>query len=66
VLAVTHDLALAARFGDRVLVMQSGRIVADAPSAEALSPERLASVFGVEARIIELDGEKIPIVRRPL
>lgn len=66
VLAVTHDLALAARFGDRVLVMQSGRIVADAPPAEALSPERLASVFGVEARIVELDGEKIPIIRRPL
>jgi iron complex transport system ATP-binding protein len=66
VLAVTHDLALAARFGDRVLVMQSGRLVVDAPPAEALSPQRLASVFGVEAQMIELDGEQIPIVRRPL
>ena len=33
VLAVVHDLTLAARFADRVLVMDQGRIVADAPPA---------------------------------
>ena len=43
VLAVVHDLALAARFADRVLVMERGRIVADAPPDEALSAERVAA-----------------------
>lgn len=47
VLASIHDLALARAFGDRVLVMESGRIVADGPPAEALTPDILRSVFGV-------------------
>ncbi|MCC7346178.1 MAG: ABC transporter ATP-binding protein [Variibacter sp.] len=66
VLAVTHDLALAARYGDRVLVMQAGRIVADAPPALALSPERLAQVFQVDAQMVDLAGTAVPFVRRPL
>ena len=49
VLAILHDLTLAARFADRVLVMDAGRIVADGKTpAEALSPERVAQTFGVE------------------
>ncbi len=40
---VTHDLALAAGFGDRLLVMQDGRIAHDlsGPSKQALTPEVL-------------------------
>jgi len=66
VLAVTHDLALAARFADRVLVMASGRIVADAAPAEALAPERLAAVFGIEAVFAEIGDISVPIAHRPL
>ena len=46
-----HDLALAARVADRVIVLHEGRVVADAPPAEALTPDRLAAVYGVEARV---------------
>jgi iron complex transport system ATP-binding protein len=66
VLAVVHDLALAARFADRVIVMNRGRIVADAPPGEALSAERIASVFGVEAAMVNVDGAAVPVVQRPL
>jgi iron complex transport system ATP-binding protein len=66
VLAVTHDLGLAARFADRVLVMVEGRIIADAAPREALAPERLASVFGVEALLVEVGDMQVPIARRPL
>ncbi|MEA2934762.1 MAG: iron complex transport system ATP-binding protein, partial [Variibacter sp.] len=66
VLAVVHDLSLAARFSHRVLVMQHGRIVADAPPAEALSRERLAAVFGIEAAIVELGEARIPLPVRAL
>jgi len=66
ILAVLHDLALAARFSDRVLVMDRGQIVADAPPDEALAPERLAAVFGVEATSVQVGGKSMPIVGRAL
>ena len=39
-LAILHDLALAARFADRVLMMDRGRLVADGAPREVLTPER--------------------------
>ena len=66
VLAIMHDLTLAARFADRVLVMDRGRIVADAPPDEALAPERLAAVFGIEAVSVEVGDKRVPIAGRAL
>jgi len=66
VLAVVHDLALAARFADRVLVMQDGRIVAHGAPAGTLDPARIAEVFGVETQMLPFDGASIPVARRPL
>jgi len=66
VLAVLHDLALAARFADRVAVMDRGRLVADAQPAAALEPARLAAVFGVEAAIVEVGGRAVPVPHRAL
>jgi iron complex transport system ATP-binding protein len=66
VLAIMHDLALAARFADRVLVMDRGRIVTDAPPAEALSAERLAQVFGISVETVETGGGRIPVAVRAL
>lgn len=53
VLAVIHDLALAARFADRVIVMNEGRIVADDTPSHALTAERIAEVFGVSVSRID-------------
>jgi iron complex transport system ATP-binding protein len=66
VLAVVHDLALAARFADRVLVMDRGRVIVEAAPAEALSAERIADTFGVEAMIVDSSDGAIPVPRRPL
>ena len=63
---VVHDLALAARFADRVVVMDRGRLVADAAPAEALSPACIADIFGVETAFIDSGDGRIPIARRPL
>jgi iron complex transport system ATP-binding protein len=57
IIAVTHDLALAARFAERVLVIDGGRIAADGAPAEALSDEVLARVFGIAALRASRDGE---------
>jgi iron complex transport system ATP-binding protein len=66
VLAIIHDLALAARFADRVLMMDRGRLVADAVPGAVFSPERIAAVFGVEASIMPSAVGPIPIMQRPL
>ncbi len=47
VLAIIHDLALAARFMDRLVLMNEGQIVADGPPASVLTPERVAAVYRI-------------------
>jgi iron complex transport system ATP-binding protein len=66
VLAVVHDLALAARYADRVLILEKGRIVADGKPEEALTPERIANIFGVEVDMVKLGTATVPMVRRAL
>jgi iron complex transport system ATP-binding protein len=66
VLAIVHDLALAARFADRVVMMERGRLVADGSAREVLTPERIADVFAVEATITDSVVGPIPILHRPL
>ena len=51
VLAVLHDLALAAHFFPRVVVLDGGRVVADGPPSIALAPERVRATFGVDPAI---------------
>jgi iron complex transport system ATP-binding protein len=47
VIVVTHDLGLAARFADIVLVLSDGRLVSQGPPADALSETIIADVFRV-------------------
>ncbi len=49
VIVVTHDLGLAARFADMVLVMAAGRLAAQGTPHDALSDEVLQQVFRVSA-----------------
>ncbi|UAK24570.1 ABC transporter ATP-binding protein [Sphingomonas nostoxanthinifaciens] len=67
VVAVLHDLTLAARFCDRLLLMDRGRIVADGTPRDVLTPERLAQVYCIRAAIVETDeGPAIlPLARAP-
>ena len=53
VLVSLHDLALAARFADRVVVLDGGRVVADAAPMAALTPGVMADTFGLTARWVE-------------
>lgn len=60
VVMTLHDLAVAARLADRVLVLVDGRLIADGPPREALTPEVLARAYGVTARVVE--GETGPLI----
>lgn len=56
VVAVTHDLNLAAQYSSRVIALKHGRVAADGPPAEALSPAVIARVFGVTAHRLPAPG----------
>lgn len=47
-LAALHDLTLAARYCDRLIMLQAGRVVAIGTPAEVLTPERVSAVYGVD------------------
>ncbi len=65
VMVTLHDLTLAARLGDRVVVLAEGRIAADGPPAEALTPALLAEVYGVTARVADgPDGLTVELLGR--
>ena len=66
VLAVVHDLLLAARFADRIIVMHRGRLVADAPPQQALAAGQLADVFGIETVTVDTPDGSLTIPWRPL
>ena len=66
VLASLHDLPLAARYADRVIVLNHGTVAADAAPMEALNPDVLSAVFGLSARWVEgPDGALLSAGRRP-
>jgi iron complex transport system ATP-binding protein len=54
IVAVLHDLALAAHFFPRIVVLSEGRIVADGGPALTLDPDRIRSVFGVDPALVRL------------
>ncbi|WP_112312413.1 ABC transporter ATP-binding protein [Pseudogemmobacter bohemicus] len=66
VLTVLHDLALAARWSDRIAILHRGGLFAFGPPAEVITPAMLAEVYGVSARVercsqghlmVQIDGE---------
>ena len=54
IVAVLHDLGLAARFFPRLILIDAGEIVADGDPAAVLTPERIREVFGVDPGLVHL------------
>jgi iron complex transport system ATP-binding protein len=59
VIVVTHDLGLAARFADTVLVLSDGKLVSQGAPAEALSETVMAGVFRISAYRAEHQREAV-------
>jgi iron complex transport system ATP-binding protein len=54
VVAVLHDLPLAARFFPRLVLLDGGRVVADGAPAAVLTPERIREVYAVDPRFVPM------------
>jgi iron complex transport system ATP-binding protein len=57
IVAVLHDLALAAHFFPRLVLLDGGRVVADGSPAEVLTPDRIREVFGVDPGFVRMPVE---------
>jgi len=64
VIVSLHDLSLAARYADRIVVMADTRVAADGPPTEALSPGVLAEVFGLDAQWLPTPDGPVLSARR--
>jgi iron complex transport system ATP-binding protein len=66
VIAVLHDLTLAARFCSRALLMRDGVVVADGAPADTLDPSRVREHYHVEPFATHHEGEPVLVPWRPL
>ena len=57
-----HDLNLAARYCDELLVMKAGRVVTHGEPLDVLTPELLEEVYGIEARVLYDPVSGAPVI----
>jgi iron complex transport system ATP-binding protein len=61
VLCVSHDINLAARFSDRLLIMREGRTVAAGPPGDVIKKDILQEAYQVEIELVDAGGP-VPLV----
>jgi iron complex transport system ATP-binding protein len=59
---VVHDLNLAARFADQIVLLNEGRVVASGTPAEVLTAERIEAVFEVKPTFIPSEHAGVHLV----
>ncbi len=52
----THDITLAARVADHVLLLRDGRLITEGAPETALTPETLQCAYGCKGRLEKIDG----------
>lgn len=59
---VVHDLNLAARFADQIVLLSQTRVVANGTPADVLTTERIQDVFGVKPTLLESGDSGIHLI----
>ena len=66
VVAIMHDLTLAARFADDIVLLGQGKIEAFGPPESVLTPPLLGAIFGIGTRILREAGGLVIVAESPL
>ncbi|WP_445502765.1 ABC transporter ATP-binding protein [Microvirga sp. G4-2] len=66
VAAIMHDLTLAARFADEIILLNQGTVAASGPPERVLTEELLAANFGIQAHVSHDGGHLVVVADRPL
>ncbi len=59
IVVTLHDLTLAARLADRIILLKAGRCLTEGSPAEVLTSDHLAEAYGIEAALINGPGGPI-------
>lgn len=62
VICVSHDINLAARFADRLVLLRQGEIVTQGAPEQVLSEKHLQETYDVGIKLIQTDDERLPII----
>ena len=54
--AILHDLSLAARFADRVVMLRDGRVAHSGPTGAVMTEPVVRDMFGVDCRLVDVPG----------
>ncbi|HET9674501.1 MAG TPA: ABC transporter ATP-binding protein [Gaiellaceae bacterium] len=61
VVAAMHDLTLASQYGERIVLVDRGRIVAEGAAEEVLTAERLEKLYGARVRVVG-EGRELVVI----
>jgi len=61
VVCVSHDVNLAARFADELMLMRDGKGVASGPPGEVIRADVLRETYSIEVKLVDA-GSGVPIV----
>ena len=61
-LVVLHDLNLAARYADRLVMLEQGRLMADGSAGVVLTPALIARLYDYPAQVIHHPESGVPMV----
>jgi len=59
---VVHDLNLAARFADQIVMLNGGCLIAEGSPSEVLTTERIEQVFGVTPSLVQTEDSGIHLI----
>lgn len=63
VICISHDVNLAARFADELVLMRDGQVIARGSPAEVVQRDVLRRTYDVQIDLIDVPGSDVPIVR---
>ncbi|TZF85958.1 heme ABC transporter ATP-binding protein (plasmid) [Pedobacter sp. BS3] len=62
VVCVLHDINLAARFADKILILKKGEMIAYGLPSEVITCENIHQAFGINVRLMDEEHSKCPLV----
>jgi iron complex transport system ATP-binding protein len=62
IVGVVHDLNLAARFADNILLLHEGKVLASGSKTEVLTRENIKTAFRLEPTLVHTDDKSVHLV----